>query len=75
MIAVWAYVRAQRSFERLTPDASTWTWTLPEHLRPGRVLRVTVDGGSLSQGGVPLAWNAHGYYEVALDAGTLTWTP
>jgi hypothetical protein len=36
---------------------------------------VTVDGGTLSQGGMPLAWDSHGYYPVALDAGMLTWTP
>ena len=42
---------------------------------PGHFLRVTVDGGTLSQNGQALVWDGHGYYEVALDAGTLTWAP
>jgi hypothetical protein len=54
---------------------TTWTWSLPAFFPPGHVLRVTVDGGALSPGGQPLAWDGHGYYEMALDAGTLTWAP
>lgn len=56
-------------------STKTWSWVLPPHFPPGRVLRVTVDGGSLSQGGKTLAWDGHGYYEVALDAGSLAWAP
>jgi hypothetical protein len=70
---VGAYARAQKVFEKVTPDANTWT--LPDHFPPGRVLRVTVDGGSLSQGGTALVWDSHGYYQVALDAKSLTWKP
>jgi hypothetical protein len=33
---------------------------------------VKVDGGSSTQSGTELVWDDHGYYEVALDAGTLT---
>jgi peptidoglycan/xylan/chitin deacetylase (PgdA/CDA1 family) len=73
--AIGAYARAQQAFEAVTPSANTWTWTLPEHFPPGKVLRVTVDGGSLRQGGTPLVWDAHGYYQVALDAQSLTWKP
>ncbi|HWU49800.1 MAG TPA: polysaccharide deacetylase family protein [Asticcacaulis sp.] len=54
-------------------DVTTWSWTLPPHFPAGRVLRVTVDGGELSQGGKALAWDPHGYYEVSLDAGSLSW--
>jgi hypothetical protein len=36
---------------------------------------VRVDGGTLSQNGQPLPWNPRGYYEVALDLGTLTLSP
>jgi hypothetical protein len=36
---------------------------------------VTVDGGTLSQGGDALVWHDRGYYEIALDAGTLTLSP
>jgi len=79
MVHVGAYWRAQKLFSTLTPTKSgttqTWTWTLPQHFPPGRYLRVKVDGGTLSQKGTTLAWSSHGYYEVALDAGTLTLTP
>jgi hypothetical protein len=33
---------------------------------------VTVGGGALTQGSTTLAWDTRGFYEVALDAGTLT---
>ena len=75
MGVVGAYVRAQQMFEAVTPSDHVWTWTLPERYPTGGVLRVTVDGGSLSQGGTELTWDPHGYYEVNLDAGQLTWTP
>jgi hypothetical protein len=56
-------------------DETTWTWTLPPRFPPGRLLRVTVDGGTLRQDGVALAWDPRGFYEVALDAGSLTLAP
>ena len=55
--------------------ATTWTWTLPAHFPAGKFLRVKVDGGTLTKGAGPLAWDEHGYYEIALDAGTLTLSP
>ncbi|MGC4087156.1 MAG: polysaccharide deacetylase family protein [Polyangiaceae bacterium] len=79
MANVGAYWRGQKLFTGVQPvttgSDTTWTWTLPAHFPPGRVLRVTVDGGTLSQAGSELSWDAHGYYEVALDAGTLTLSP
>jgi hypothetical protein len=75
MDEVGAYVRAQQVFQTVTPIANTWTWTLPAHFPRGKVLRVTVAGGTLSQPGTRLSWDTHGYYQVALDAGTLSWTP
>ncbi|MGC4000740.1 MAG: polysaccharide deacetylase family protein [Anaeromyxobacter sp.] len=75
MGAVGAYLRAQRMLEALVANDNTWTWTLPSHFPPARVLRVTVDGGTLIQKDVPLTWDPHGYYEVSLDAGELRWTP
>jgi peptidoglycan/xylan/chitin deacetylase (PgdA/CDA1 family) len=72
---VAAYARAEQMFEKLSPSANTWTWTLPDHMPPGKILRVTVAGGKLSQGGTQLAWDAHGYYQVALDVGSLSWSP
>ncbi|HEY2405876.1 MAG TPA: polysaccharide deacetylase, partial [Polyangiaceae bacterium] len=55
-------------------DNTSWHWQLPAHFPPGRSLRVAVDGGTLSQNGRPLVWDAHGYYEIALDAGSLHWS-
>jgi len=75
MGVVGAYVRAQQMFEAVTPTDNVWTWTLPERYPTDGVLRVTVDGGSLSQSGTELTWDPHGYYEVSLDAGQLTWSP
>jgi hypothetical protein len=80
VVNVGAYWRAQKMFAAITPTTSgnskTWTWTLPAHFPPGKVLRVTVAGGTLTQpGGRTLAWDDHGYYEVALDAGSLTLSP
>jgi peptidoglycan/xylan/chitin deacetylase (PgdA/CDA1 family) len=76
---IGAYLLGQRAFAAATltteGDSSSWTWTLPEPFPSGRVLRVTVDGGTLSQAGQPLAWDGHGYYEVSLDARSLTWSP
>jgi len=77
---IGAYWRAQKVFSTLTPTAAgaakTWTWKLPAHFPPGKVLRVRVDGGTLTQpGGRTLTWDDHGYYEVALDAGSLTLSP
>jgi len=79
VVNVAAYWRGQKLVSQTTPSTSgsakTWSWTLPAHFPPGRYLRATVDGGTLTQNGVPLAWDGHGYYEVALDAGSVTLTP
>jgi hypothetical protein len=79
MVNVAAYWRGQKAFTTAAPTTSgndtTWTWTLPDHFPPGHCLRVTVDGGTLKQGDQQLDWDSHGYYEVALDKGTLTLSP
>ncbi|HET9958977.1 MAG TPA: polysaccharide deacetylase family protein [Polyangiaceae bacterium] len=76
---VAAYWRAQKLVSSATPQtagtSTTWSWTLPAHFPPGRYLRVTVNGGTLSQKGAPLTWDGHGYYEVSLDAGSVTLSP
>jgi len=38
-------------------------------------LGVTADGGKLKQRDTTLAWDSDGYYEVTLDAGSLTLFP
>lgn len=79
VVNVGAYWRGQKTLSQVSPtssgDKQTWTWTLPAHFPPGKHLRVTVTGGTLTQNGAALPWNAHGYYEVALDAGSLTLAP
>ena len=79
VVAVGAYWRAQKMFSAITPTMSgssrTWAWTLPAHFPPRKYLRVKVDGGTLTQGGNALTWNEHGYYEIALDAGSITLSP
>ncbi|MES1175167.1 MAG: polysaccharide deacetylase family protein [Myxococcales bacterium] len=77
--AIGSYWLGERTLRAATTSVSggktTWRWTVPAHFPVGRRLRVSVDGGSLAQGGEVLPWDAHGYYEIALDAGTLTWSP
>ena len=48
---------------------------MPDHFPPGKYLRVTVAEGTLTQGGQTLTWDDHGYYEIALDAGSVTLGP
>jgi peptidoglycan/xylan/chitin deacetylase (PgdA/CDA1 family) len=76
---VAAYWMGQKILAHSTPAVSgsgyVWSWTLPPHFPAGMYLRVTVSGGSLSQNGSALAWDSHGFYEVALDAGSLTVSP
>lgn len=79
VVNIGAYWLGQKAVAAVTPTASgsdqVWTWTLPDHFPPGHVLRVTVTGGKLSQNGTPLVWDAHGYYEISLDAKSLTVSP
>jgi hypothetical protein len=79
VVSIGAYWRAQKMLAAVTPTTSgsdtTWTWTLPAHFPPGRYLRVKVDGGTLKQGGSALVWDDHGYYEIALDTGSVTLSP
>ena len=79
MVNVGAYWRGQKLLSAATPAAAgggqTWTWKLPTHFPRGRSLRITVDGGTPSQNGALLPWDPHGYYEIALDAESLTLSP
>jgi peptidoglycan/xylan/chitin deacetylase (PgdA/CDA1 family) len=79
VVAIGAYWRGQKLLASTTPTTAgttqTWTWTLPPHFPSGKFLRVTVGGGTLAQAGRALTWNDHGYYEIALDAGSLTLSP
>ena len=79
VVNVGAYWMGQKLFTSgaTKSDASnqTRTWTLPKNFPSGKCLRVNVDGGVLRQNGKEVGWNEHGYYEIALDAGSLTLSP
>jgi peptidoglycan/xylan/chitin deacetylase (PgdA/CDA1 family) len=79
---VSSYWVAEYNFNKLTPTTSgtdkTWTWKTTDFSNPfptGKYLRVKTDGGTLKQGNTTLTWDDHGYYEISLDAGTLTLSP
>lgn len=76
---IGAYWVGQKLLSSITPvrcgRAKVWNWKLPPHFPQGKYLRVKVDGGKLMQHGKVLNWDQHGYYEVALDAGSLTLLP
>jgi peptidoglycan/xylan/chitin deacetylase (PgdA/CDA1 family) len=76
---VGAYWLGQRAFAAAMTATSgtdkTWTWTLPMNFPPKKYLRVKVDGGTLKQNGQALAWDPHGYYEISLDAKSVTLSP
>jgi peptidoglycan/xylan/chitin deacetylase (PgdA/CDA1 family) len=79
LISIGAYWRAQKVVSAVVPahdgDDLVYSWTLPDHFPPGQYLRVKVDGGTVKQLGTELTWDEHGYYEVTLDAGSLTISP
>lgn len=76
---IGAYWVGQKLVSSATATTSgsdkTWTWTWPSIYPPNSCLRVTVDGGTLKQNGAALAWDSHGYYQISLDAGSLTLSP
>ncbi len=79
MVNVGAYWQGQKAVTKAmtttTGSDKTYTWTLPAHFPTGHYVRVKVDGGTLTQNGTALAWDPHGYYEVALDPGSVTLGP
>jgi peptidoglycan/xylan/chitin deacetylase (PgdA/CDA1 family) len=82
MANIASYWIAGFEFAKLTPTTpgsdKTWTWKTSDFsptFPPGKYLRVKTDGGTLKQGNTTLTWDDHGYYEVSLDAGTLTLSP
>lgn len=78
-LEVGAYFLGRKAVAAAAPQTQgtdqVYSWTLPTVFPPGQYVRVTVDGGTLSQDGVALPWNEHGFYEVALDAGSVTLSP
>lgn len=76
---VGAYWRGQKAFAQATKTSmgsdTTWTWKLPDHFPPGKYLRVVAPAGTVKQGGNTVAKDSHGYYEIALDPGSVTLSP
>jgi len=79
LVDVASYWLGQKAFSSATTTTSgsnkTWTWTLPSNFAPGKYLRITVPGGTVTQKGTALPWNSHGFYEISLDAGSVTVGP
>ncbi len=79
MANIGAYWIGQKVVSSVTPKISdgktVWTWTLPKNFPSNKYLRITVDGGRLTQRGRELTWSDHGYYEISLDKGELTLSP
>ena len=79
VVAIGAYWRGQKALSTAQPKTvgsdKVYSWTLPSNFPPGMYLRATVTGGKVTQCGTELAWDSHGYYEINLDAGSLTISP
>jgi len=48
------------------------TWTLPAHFPPNMCVRISTTGGTVMQKGQEVPWDDHGYYQISLDAGSVT---
>lgn len=79
VVAVASYWQGQKALAGVQPKTvgsdKVYSWTLPAHFPPGMYLRATVTGGKVKQCGTELTWDEHGYYEINLDAGSLTISP
>jgi hypothetical protein len=74
LLNVGAYWRAQQMSITSSQSGSDiiYRWTLPANFPSGKYLRITLTGGTPKQNGQVINWDSHGYYEIALDAGSLT---
>ncbi|HYQ05164.1 MAG TPA: polysaccharide deacetylase family protein [Polyangiaceae bacterium] len=79
MLKVGSYWRAQKLISGVQPKSvgsdNVYSWTLPAHFPPGQYVRAKVSGGKVKQCGTELTWDDHGYYEINLDAGSVTVSP
>lgn len=79
MASIGAYWVGQKVISPVQPTTVgsdlTYSWTLPDPFPPGKCVRATVSGGTVKQGGRVLEWDSHGYYEISLDAGSVTISP
>jgi peptidoglycan/xylan/chitin deacetylase (PgdA/CDA1 family) len=70
MMNVAAYWLGQKAIPASATTSATWT--LPAHFPPNMCVRVTTTGGTVKQNGAAVPWNDHGYYEISLDAKSVT---
>jgi hypothetical protein len=79
VVNVGSYWLGQKAVSQATQttsgDTTTFTWELPDHFPPGKYVRVQVTGGRLEQDGKTIPWDDHGFYEISLDARSLTLSP
>jgi hypothetical protein len=79
MVNIGSYWVAQKTLSQVQPTTSgsevTYSWTLPEPFPPGKCVRATVSGGTVQQNGKVIEWDSRGYYELSLDAGSVTISP
>ncbi|MGD0836405.1 MAG: polysaccharide deacetylase family protein [Polyangia bacterium] len=72
----WLGQKAIASATKTTSgNSTTWSWTLPSNFAPGKYVRITVSGGTVTQKGSTMPWNPQGFYEISLDAGTVSVGP
>jgi peptidoglycan/xylan/chitin deacetylase (PgdA/CDA1 family) len=67
---VAAYQVGQNAISKATGNSVTWT--LPAVFPPNMCVRVTTTGGTVKQNGNEVPWDDHGYYQISLDAKSLT---
>ena len=79
MVSVGGYWTAQKALATVQPATTgttkTYSWKLPTNFPKGQYVRATVTGGTVKQCGTELAWDERGYYEINLDAGSVTVSP
>jgi hypothetical protein len=67
---IGAYWQGQKAIS--ASATTTATWSLPAHFPKNMCVRITTTGGTVTQGGQSVPWDDHGYYQISLDAGSVT---
>ncbi|MEO7035374.1 MAG: polysaccharide deacetylase family protein [Polyangiaceae bacterium] len=67
---VGAYWQGQKLISASATTSATWT--LPAHFPKNTCVRITTTGGTVTQSGKTIPWDPHGYYQISLDAGSVT---
>lgn len=70
MTNVGAYWLGQKAIPASATTSATWE--LPDHFPPNMCVRITTTGGTVKQNGTEVPWDPNGYYEISLDAKSVT---